>query len=104
MANKLFETADRDECHRMLEGFLCLENHPNAECREYFDGGLPYSIWDGPQDPNQRDPEEDKRIQKLQADMIAEQVSQQVAKIMEAIMVKIADAAIANSKKGEETG
>jgi len=53
MPNKLYTFRDRDECHKMLEEVLRSGQHPLASCRENTgDPSEPYTIWDGPDDPN----------------------------------------------------
>jgi hypothetical protein len=41
----LYETADRDESHRMLEKILAEGKHPRAECREDANAEKPYQVW-----------------------------------------------------------
>lgn len=91
MATMLFETEKRTECHNLLEGFLFMDEHPLAECREFYGEGLPYSIWDGPQDPNTRDPEEDVKLKKAMEAEVAKQVAAQIALIVDLIATKVAE-------------
>ena len=48
MAEKLFQTKDRDESHGKLEQVLAEGEHPRAECRERDEDGY-YTVWSGPQ-------------------------------------------------------
>jgi hypothetical protein len=49
MAERLFQTADRDASHKTLEDLLAVGKYPLAECRvEPALGAEMYTVWSGP--------------------------------------------------------
>ena len=79
MPNKLWGGKNRDVSHKKLADILAAGTHPFASCRENpNDSNEPYTVWDGPDDPNIRPPEppvpkpmsEDEMLDRLAAKLM----------------------------------
>ena len=87
MSKKLFSFKTREEAHAKLEELLGQERDSNdhikqtkaptyseAECREDYSDPEPFQVWDGPNPPNTRPPEEKKEIAPTDLDKLADLV------------------------------